>query len=527
MTTMKLFNSILGFKKKGWSNRKIARKLKIDRKTVSKYLKMTAAEYLKYKASVEDRGKFFDKYLSEILEIYAINEDAKNRITISSIYDLLLERHKDLPATERSLRNYIRYLAKSGKLDLKHQGRPYMPVPELPPGKQMQLDFGEYEYRSKEKTYIFAALLSNSRKKFVAVQKKPFTAMDVILLLLDCFEYFEGIPEELVIDQDRTMVVSENHGDIIYTKQFKYFQEEMGFKMHVCRGADPESKGKVENLVKFVKSSFFSARIFDNFEEMRERLGEWLEGRANGRISQATLQIPAIAFETEKKYLKPLRSSIFKKIPVADIETRKVDKQSLISLLSCKYSVPCEYRLTEVGIKASGIELFIYDLKTNIRIAKHKISLIPGKICINRDHYRDKTGKIQEKLNNMIYRYELPEWQDFVKANYKKYKRYFRDQLAQAEKILPSMSNLNLFSQALKLCLDLKHYSFMQLYDTYRYYQSQEESDLPDILKTIQPILKNIDIREKSGPVSKRNVSYYSSLLKIITTSIVSIGGII
>jgi len=517
MTTMKLFKSIHNDHKKGLSNREIAKELKLNRKTVSKFLKMTTFEYLRYKANAAERDKLFEEYLQEILDIYEANAASKSKITVSSIYDLLLERHKELPATERSLRNFIRHLVKTGKLDLKHKGRAYMPVPQLPPGKQMQLDFGEYEYMPKEKAYIFAALLSNSRKKFVAVQQKPFTAMSVILLLLDCFEYYGGIPEELVIDQDRTMVVSENHGDIIFTKQFKYFQEEMGFKMHVCRGADPESKGKVENLVKFVKSSFFSARIFESFEEMQKRLSKWLKHRANGRISQATLQVPEIAFEAEKKYLKPLRSSIFKKIPAADIETRKADKQSLISLLSCKYSVPSEYRLTEVGIKAYGTELHIYDLKTNIRIAKHQISLIPGKIIIIKDHYRDKTGKIQEKLNDLILRYDLPEWQEFVKKNYKKYQRYFRDQLGQAEKFLPSISNLNLLSRALRLCLELEHYTFAQLYETYRYYQTQEEAELPDLLQNIGPVLKNIHIKETSRPVSKRNIAYYSSLLKIIT----------
>ena len=37
--------------------------------------------------------------------------------------------------------------------------------------------------------------------------------------------------------------------------------------MRVCKKTDPESKGKVENLVGFVKSSFFSARTFESFEE--------------------------------------------------------------------------------------------------------------------------------------------------------------------------------------------------------------------------------------------------------------------
>ena len=82
---------------------------------------------------------------------------------------------------------------------------------------------------------------------------KPFTTLDLIFHLLNCFEYIGGIPEEIVIDQDSVMVASENHGDIIYTKDFAYFIQEIGLRIYVCRKADPETKGKIENLIGFVK----------------------------------------------------------------------------------------------------------------------------------------------------------------------------------------------------------------------------------------------------------------------------------
>ena len=57
------------------------------------------------------------------------------------------------------------------------------------------------------------------------------------------------------------MVVSENSGDIIYTKDFQYFKDEMGLKLYVCRPSDPESKGKIENVAKFIKYSFFAVGV--------------------------------------------------------------------------------------------------------------------------------------------------------------------------------------------------------------------------------------------------------------------------
>jgi len=57
--------------------------------------------------------------------------------------------------------------------------------------------------------------LAASRYKHVIFQDHPFKTIEVIHHLLNCYDYFGGVPEELVIDQDSLMVVSENAGDII------------------------------------------------------------------------------------------------------------------------------------------------------------------------------------------------------------------------------------------------------------------------------------------------------------------------
>ena len=130
----------------------------------------------------------------------------------------------------------------------------------------MQLDFGQYRCRSGLKLFIFAGVLSASRYKYVIFQDHPFKTKEVIDHLLNCFDYFGGVPEEMVIDQDSLLVVSENAGDIIYTDDFKFFIEEQEIGMYVCRASDPETKGKIENVIKYVKYNFFNTRDFLNIE---------------------------------------------------------------------------------------------------------------------------------------------------------------------------------------------------------------------------------------------------------------------
>jgi len=43
----------------------------------------------------------------------------------------------------------------------------------------------------------------------------------------------------------------------------------MNLRMYVCRKSDPESKGKIENLIKFIKRNFLRIRDFENIEEAR------------------------------------------------------------------------------------------------------------------------------------------------------------------------------------------------------------------------------------------------------------------
>jgi transposase len=219
----------------------------------------------------------------------------------------------------------------------------------------MQLDFGVYNQSNNKKLYIFTALLSASRYKFVKFQETPFKTMDVILTLLDCFDYFGGRPEEIVIDQDKLMVVCENYGDIVYTKDFKYFIQEMEIRMYVCRKADPESKGKVENLVKYVKYNFLNIRTFDSAENANKSVTDWLLRRANGKISQTTKKVPAVEIEKERMHLKQLRNSIFRRNSQKGREERVVS-DNYISVGSSYYGLPGKYDNKKLISMSPGIK---------------------------------------------------------------------------------------------------------------------------------------------------------------------------
>ena len=465
MVKNNMYQEIKKMKQSGKSKNYASLKLNIDIKTVRKYWNMNDGDYQKSLLEFSCREKEFETLKKDILDLYKKNDFI--RLNMSAVYDYLTEVNGELPANENTLRNFIHYLIESGQLSLNEKRRLYNKVPEAPYGKQLQLDFGQYRGKNGRRYYIFAAVLSASRFKYASLQEKPFRTKDLINHLLDCFAYIGGVPEELVIDQDCTMVVSENAGDIIYTKDFQYFIEEMGLKMFVCRAADPESKGKIENLVKFIKYSFFPIREFNSVEEGIESLLKWLERKANGKISQANMKIPKIEIETEKQYLRPLRNSIFLKDSVSQREERIVSDKCRIAVESSQYEVPSLYRNGKVNIYKTENKLFIFDKISGNQISEFLLSVIPGQIVAKRS--RDM-GKTINALKEEVFGYfDIPDWKEFLERNFKKFNRYVRDQCLLARKYFQNQPIDDVvLLEAILNCMDSSSYSMKDLWDNYQ-----------------------------------------------------------
>ncbi|RKY75762.1 hypothetical protein DRQ07_11370 [candidate division KSB1 bacterium] len=509
MVKRKMYKKIKQLKQKGYSKSKVSLELQIDRKTVIKYWNMSEEEYQDYLAKMLFRSKEFDKFRDDIIEVYASNEFKK--LQVSAVFDYLEEKHSKLPATEKSLRNYIHYLTDSGQLTVKDNVRMYQKVSPQPFGKQLQIDFGVYKMKSGLKLFIFGAVLSASRYKYIAFQDKPFTTECLLKHLLNCFDYIEGMPKELVIDQDSIMVVSENYGDIIFTKDFSLFKDEMNLKIYTCRKADPESKGKIENVIKYVKNNFLSVRDFNTLEEAQDSLSQWLIRRANGKISQATKRIPAIEFKEEKKQLRPLKKSIFRRTSFLARDDRRVNDKSFISFNGSQYSVPVKYKNTHVDIYPAGDTLFIFDRYTGKEIARHLITQIPGAKRIQRGHFREKSKKASELRQEVLHLYKFSQWREFAERNFRAFPRYTRDQCILAKKYFISGIKETVLKQSIDYCLENKIYSFKVLFDTYNYFQDEDKTaNKTDIV----PLPIELPVKANSPEVAQRDLEVYTEILQ-------------
>ena len=146
-------------------------------------------------------------------------------------------------------------LRKKHDLPRIEEARQYESVDELPPGQQLQLDFGETWVRpfrgaTPVKLYCMGAVLAHSRYKYAFWRDRPFTTAAFLDAMNSCFAFYGGMPAELVIDQDKLAVVSENHGDILFTQEFEAFKQDGKLQVRLCRKHDPESKGyEAQNIM--------------------------------------------------------------------------------------------------------------------------------------------------------------------------------------------------------------------------------------------------------------------------------------
>jgi len=284
----------------------ISRRLDLSRTTVYKYLSMSPEEMEQHLERQKRRTKKLDKRRDLIKSWLMQYPD----MTSAQVLDWLQEKKIDGGVSEGTVRNYVKQIREECDIPQIKYVRQYESVDELPAGQQMQMDFGQISLCSHTgrmvSLYFATFVLAHSRYKYTEWLDRPFTTRDLINVHENAFEYYGGMSKEIVYDQDHLILVSENGGDLLLTQEFAAYQKTRKFKIYMCRKADPESKGKVENVVKYVKRNFAKNRTFQNLEKLNEDCWAWLERTGNGKLHNTTKKIPAEVFALEKQHLIPV-----------------------------------------------------------------------------------------------------------------------------------------------------------------------------------------------------------------------------
>lgn len=299
---------------------------------------------------------------------------------------------------------------------------------ETKPGEQAQVDWGEFtlDYGGTTKRiHAFVMLMGYSRALYV-----EFVENEKLQTLIECheraFKYFGGVPQTIVYDNMRTVVRDiKAQGLDRFNKAFLDFAKHHEFKPIPTRPYHPESKGKVESGVKYVRRNFWP-RVAEitGIDDLNNEVRHWTHYIANVRVHGTTKRIPAQSLAEE-----PLHPPNPKDFRLTEDTKRKVSSDCFISYQSNRYSVPHEYagRVVCIRDRLNG-SLDIYTLE-NTMICSHVKLHGKYNLSKNREHFEGlltrertvaaKAPKLVPTKDSKVHIRPLAVYDDIVDAEVK------------------------------------------------------------------------------------------------------------
>jgi hypothetical protein len=244
------------------------------------------------------------------------------------------------------------------------------------PGDMLVFDWGEIG-----PLFVFCAVLAWSRVRFVYFADNLGTEA-TMTGLARCFEYLGGVPKTALTDRMGCLKGDTVAGLVVPTPAYVRFATHYGFRPDFCQGADPESKGLVENLVGYVKSDLMIPEDLSvaDLAGANEKGLVWCD-EVNVVVHSEICAVPAERLVKELEVMGTLPSL---RATIGKLVVRKVDRLSCVRFGSARYSVPTIHIGRQVELVAQDGRVLIIFLGEII--ATHDL-VAPGETSVLDEHY--------------------------------------------------------------------------------------------------------------------------------------------
>ena len=289
--------SIVALEAQGWSARRMARELGLDRGTVRKYLAGVSKPATNPHTGSPDpdpskpatNPHTGSAALCGPASLCApwreqIEQALERGLSIQRIYqDLVVERQ--FSGSYYAVRRFVRRQVGSQELPFRRM--------ECAPGHELQVDFGQaawvIERGKRRRPHLFRAVLSHSRKGYSEAVWRQ-TSESFIRCLENAFRYFSGVPATVVIDNLKAGVLEADWYDPELNPKLEEFARHYGTVILPTKPAMPRHKGKVESGVKYAQNNAVKGQSFESLTAQNTHLADWEKNVADTRIHGTTRQ---------------------------------------------------------------------------------------------------------------------------------------------------------------------------------------------------------------------------------------------
>ena len=381
--------NILSLHQRGWSGRKIARELGLDRGTVRKYVSTAIPAKPANQAQTGSAGLGWSKpaipqtgspEVAESKPAIQVNTGSggalskcqpfAERITGAwgaglSIQRILqdLKTEEDFAGSYHSVRRFV--------LGLGGTEPPFRRM-ECAPGEELQVDFGQGawvidEHGKRRRPHLFRAVLSHSRKGYSEVVWRQ-DSESFIRCLENCFRALGGVTRTVVIDNLKAGVLKPDWYEPELNPKLAEFAAHYGTVILPTKPRMPRHKGKVEAGVKYGQNNALAGRKFTSLGAQNRFLKQWEAHTADTRIHGTTRRQVGEHFRAvEAPALAALPAGLFPHFVEAP---RKVHRDGYVEYRRAYYSVPPEYVGQQIWLREETRLIRILNLRRE-QIALH------------------------------------------------------------------------------------------------------------------------------------------------------------
>lgn len=348
----------------------LARQYDVDRRTVKKY-------YDGYKGKPKHHNK--PSRLDEHYELIKTKLLLRGA-NVRAVYEFIVD---EVDSSIGTYSNFNKYVKSKGLKPVKtEKGHPRY---ETDMGVQAQVDWKENvtlhnRYNEPFTFQVFDYKLGYSRYP-IFTYKLYKTRQDVFDCLIASFKATGGVPREILFD-NMSSVVNRDGKKANISNEMKAFAKDMGFKIKLCKPRHAFTKGKVEALNKFLAWLVPYEGEFESEEELISILSR-INKKVCERICDETGVPPILLFQKEKEYLQSLPSDKVLESYLTHDRQTTVRKDSMVTYMKNKYSVPAEYIGKPVRLKVCDDSLQIY-YSTEL-IVSHRLS--DKRLNYKKEHY--------------------------------------------------------------------------------------------------------------------------------------------